>query len=52
MLGATDAAVECIRDGLVEPSYVTPFLEPYLPFYDPVRNESAFKDLLKEIDPH
>jgi len=52
MIAATDAAVECIRDGLAEPSYVMPFLEPYLPFYDPIRNEQAFRDLTAEIDQH
>jgi len=51
MIGASDAAIKCIRDSLAEASYVMPFLEPYLPFYDPVRNEQAFKDLLNEIDP-
>ncbi len=50
MIAATQAAVKCIRDGLAEPSYVTPFLEPYLPFYDPVRNEPEFMEMLADID--
>ena len=39
-------AAACIREALVKPSYVMPFLEPYLPFYDAVRNEPAFESLL------
>ncbi|MDX1406167.1 MAG: hypothetical protein R3192_16630 [Woeseiaceae bacterium] len=50
MLAATDAAVACIRDGLAEPSTVMPFLEPYLPFYDALRNDQEFIDMLAEID--
>ena len=48
--GAADAAVQCIRDGLEEPSYVMPFLEPRLPFYDPIRNEPVFVQLLEELE--
>ena len=47
--GAADAAVQCIRDGLEEPSYVMPFLEPQLPFYDPIRNEPVFVELTEEL---
>ncbi len=48
--GVADAAVQCIRDGLEEPSYVMPFLEPHLPFYDPIRNEPVFVQLLEELE--
>ncbi|MEE4145211.1 MAG: winged helix-turn-helix domain-containing protein [Halieaceae bacterium] len=51
MIGAADAAVQCIRTGLDEASRVAPFFEPYLPFYDPIREEAAFVGLLAEIDP-
>jgi hypothetical protein len=47
--GAADAAVQCIRDGLEEPSYVMPFLEPQLPFYDPIRDEPVFVELTEEL---
>ncbi len=47
--GAAEAAVGCIRDGLEEPSLVMPFLEPYLPFYDPIRDEPVFVDLVEEL---
>ncbi len=50
MAGATIAAVECIRTALVEPSYVMPFFEPFLPYYDPIREEPAFVELLSELD--
>jgi TolB-like protein len=49
MAGATEAAVKCIRDGLEEPSQIMPFLEPNLPFYDPIRNEPLFVELVEEL---
>ena len=50
MIGATQAAVQCIRRGIVETSYVTPFFEPYLPFYDALRGEPEFIQMLADID--
>ncbi len=50
MIAATESAVKCIRDGLIEPSHVTPFLEPYLPFYDSIRDQPEFREMLAEID--
>jgi TolB-like protein/DNA-binding winged helix-turn-helix (wHTH) protein len=50
MVAATQAAVQCIRDGLAEPSMVIPFVEPYLPFYDPVREDPEFIEMLDAID--
>ncbi|MDH3924104.1 MAG: hypothetical protein OET41_05810 [Xanthomonadales bacterium] len=47
--GATAAAVDCIRKGLVEPSLVMPFMEPYLPYYDSMRDEPEFAALLSEL---
>ena len=49
MAAATAAAVQCIRTGLVEPSLVMPFMEPYLPYYDSIRDEAEFVDLLADI---
>lgn len=49
MTGSTHAAIRCIRDGLTEASYVMPFWEPYLPFYDSLRNEPEFADMLVDI---
>jgi hypothetical protein len=49
MAAATTAAVECIRSGLVEPSLVMPFIEPFLPYYDLIREEPEFVSLLADI---
>ena len=50
MAGATNAAVECIRTALIEPSYAMPFIEPFLPYYDPIRHEPTFVELLSELE--
>ncbi|HMB60068.1 MAG TPA: hypothetical protein VKN35_09155, partial [Xanthomonadales bacterium] len=50
MIGATPAAVQCVRDGLEEPSYIDPLVEPYLPFYDSIREEPEFSEMLLDID--
>jgi len=44
------ATIDCIRDGLEEPSAILPFLEPYLPFYDSLRDQPEFVEMLIEID--
>lgn len=49
MAAATVAAVECLREGLAEPSYFMPFVEPFLPYYDAIRDEPGFVELLVEI---
>ena len=46
---AAEAAVQCIRDGLVEPSEIAPFIEPLLPYYDSIREEPAFVELVEEL---
>ncbi len=51
MIEATHAAVKCIRDGLEEASYIAPFLETYLPFYDSLRDDPAVIEMIVEIDP-
>ena len=48
MAGATEEAVDCLREAFSKPSFAFPFLEPYLPYYDPIRNEPAFVELLAE----
>jgi TolB-like protein len=50
MAGASGAAAECIRESLNEASLVFPFLEPFLPYYDSIRDEPAFIELLAEIE--
>jgi TolB-like protein len=49
LAGAAEAAVECIREGLAEPSGIMPFFEPYVPLYDPVRDEPVFIELVEEL---
>lgn len=49
MAAATRAAVSCIRKGLVKPSLVIPFIEPYLPYYDSIRDTPEFTELLAGI---
>ncbi len=48
--GAVIEAVRCLREGGTEPSRLIPFVEPYLPFYDSIRDEPEFIELLAEID--
>jgi len=47
---AAEEAVQCIREGLEEPSRVMPFLEPKLAFYDPIRDEPVFIELVEELE--
>ncbi len=49
MARATVGAVECIRTGIAEPSLVMPFMEPFLPYYDSIRDEPVFVDLLADL---
>jgi len=51
MVTATSAAVKCIKEGLEQASLIMPFWEPYLPFYDSIRDELEFIEMLVEIDP-
>lgn len=45
MSGAAAAAVGCLRSALAEPSDVVPFIEPFLPYYDSVREDPGFLEL-------
>ena len=49
MAAATSAAVECLRSALVESSQVHPFIEPFLPYYDAIRNDSLYLEFLSEL---
>jgi TolB-like protein len=48
MAGAATAAVDCLREAFTKPSSAYPFLEPLLPYYDPIRDDPAFVELLAE----
>ena len=50
MAGAATEAVECLREALTEPSEIQAFLEPHLPYYDPIREDPEFLELLAEFD--
>jgi hypothetical protein len=49
MINAKHAAIKCIRDGLHEAITIILFLEPYLPFYDSLREEPEFIEMLADI---
>jgi len=49
LAAAATAAVGCLRYGFTEPSLLLPFVEPFLPYYDPIRDAPEFVDLLAEI---
>lgn len=49
MVGAAAAAVDCIRSALEEPSAVIQFVEPYLPYYDAIREEPEFVKMMAEF---
>lgn len=48
-VAAAEAAVRCIRQDLEHPSGIMPFVEPHLPFYDPIRNEPVCVELVEEL---
>ncbi len=50
LIASAEAAVACLREGISEPSWVNPYREVYLPYYDSIRDEPAFIELLGEID--
>jgi len=49
MINETESAVKCLRTRFTGPSYASPFLEPYLPLYDSIRDEPEFIELMDEI---
>jgi Flp pilus assembly protein TadD len=50
MAGAAVAAMDCIRSGLQNPSWVMPFIEPFLPYYDPIRDDARFVEWLAGLE--
>lgn len=46
---ASKEAVECIRAALIEPSWIRPFMEPNLPYYDAIRDTPEFVELVADI---
>ena len=50
MIGAREAAIDCLRDGLTEPPGIWPELELYLPFYDGISDDPEFAQLRRAYD--
>jgi tetratricopeptide (TPR) repeat protein len=50
MAGAAEAAVDCLRTAFEAPSNAMPFLEPYMPFYDGIRETPVFVELVAELE--
>ena len=49
MVNAVSATLACFRDSLAEPSFLQPFIEPLLPYYDGMRQDSRFTALVAEL---
>ncbi|NHA13954.1 winged helix-turn-helix domain-containing protein [Thioalkalivibrio sp. XN279] len=50
MAAAVAAAVDCLRAAFVEPSQAMPFIEPFLPYYDSMRDDAQFIALLADFE--
>jgi len=50
MAAAATEAVECLREAFEEPSYATPFIDPFYPYYDSIRDDPEFVELIAEIE--
>jgi TolB-like protein len=50
LVGASTEAVKCLREAFEEPSYAMPFMDPFYPQYDSIRDQPEFVELLAEID--
>jgi len=50
MAGAVAASLECLTAALGAPSLVMPFIEPFLPYYDPIRGDARFERFLNDLE--
>jgi TolB-like protein len=48
MVNAVPATLACFRSALAEPSVLMPFIEPLLPYYDGMREDSRFQAFVAE----
>jgi TolB-like protein/DNA-binding winged helix-turn-helix (wHTH) protein len=48
MVNAVPATLACLRSALAEPSVLRPFIEPLLPYYDGMREDSRFQAFVAE----
>ncbi len=47
---AVTATLECLRLALGEPSRIMPFIEPFLPYYDSIREHPRFVEFVAEFN--
>jgi len=47
---AVPEAVECLQTGFEQPTWIFPFLEPFLPYYDLIRDTPEFQALMVEVN--
>ena len=47
---AVTATLECLRSALEEPSRVIPFIEPFLPYYDSIREDPRFVEFVAKLN--
>lgn len=50
LVGAGEEAVKCLRKAFAEPSYAMPFMDPFYPQYDSIRDRPEFIELIAEIE--
>ena len=50
IMAMPEEAVDCLRRGLSEPSLLAPWMVPYQPEYDPVRQSPEFQALMAELE--
>jgi len=48
--GATTEATKCLRTYFVKPSNAMPFMDPYLPFFDSMRDDPQFLELMSDVE--
>ena len=49
IVNAVTEAVDCLRLGFTEPSYMESYTEPLVPYYDPIRDTPEFQALQAEF---
>lgn len=49
MAGSVTESVECLEEGVTNPSNIVPFIEPSLPHYDAIRESAEFQSLIRDM---
>jgi hypothetical protein len=50
MAGLAPGAAQCLRAATIEPNYFFSFYDPWLPFFDPVRESPEFQAVFGELE--